>query len=63
MATKEQLQQQLTRCEAEMETLIMTALKQGMACMEDSYRRSVAKLHALVVLESQLQAAIKRTPG
>ena len=61
MATKQQLQQQLSRCDAEIQNTITDALKQDMACMEDNYRRSVARLHALRLLESQLQAAIKRT--
>lgn len=43
MATKEQLQQQLSRCNVEI-------------------HRAATKLHTLRLLESQLQAAIKRTP-
>ena len=61
MATKQQLQQQLTRCDAEIQSTIKDTLLDTMAQKEDNVRRSTARLHALRLLESQLQAAIKRT--
>lgn len=63
MATRQQLEDQLTRCDDEILDTIRTKLDAQLTHDSDKFQRMEARLYALKVLESQLHAAWRRTPA
>jgi len=62
MATKQQLEDQLGRCEEAILDTIRGKLNAQLSHDSDAIRRLTARQHALQILESQLHAAWRRTP-
>lgn len=63
MATRQQLEDQLTRCDDEILDTIRTKLYAQLTHDSGKFQRMEARLYALKVLESQLHAAWRRTPA
>ena len=63
MATRQQLEDQLTRCDDEILDTIRTKLDAQLTHDSEKFQRMEARLYALKVLESQLHAAWRRTPA
>jgi hypothetical protein len=62
MATKQQLENQLTRCEEEILDTCRASCHAQLMHDSEAIKRTEARLYALKILESQLHAAWRRTP-
>jgi hypothetical protein len=62
MATRQQLEDQLGRCEEAILDTIRSKLNAELTYNSELFQRTTARLHALQVLEKQLHAAWRRTP-